>query len=69
MGEVVSLNQYRKQRKRSTARSRAAINRVKSGRTKTEKVELKQEAERTEGELDNKKLDTSGDQEDPTQTG
>ncbi len=69
MGEVISLNQYRKQRKRSTASNRAAINRVKEGRTKAEKVQLKQEAEQAEDELENKKLGTTGDQKDPPQAG
>ncbi len=69
MGEVISLNQYRKQSKRSTARNRAAVNRVKNGRTKAEKVQLKQEAEQVEDELENKKLDTTGEQEDPPRTG
>ncbi len=69
MGEVISLNQFRKQRKRSTARSRAAVNRVKEGRTKAEKVLLRLEAEQAEGELENKKLGTAGDQEDPPQAG
>ena len=65
MGEVISLNKYRKQSKRSTARNRAAVNRVKEGRTKAEKVQLKQEAEQAEDELENKKLGNSGEQEEP----
>lgn len=69
MGEVISLNKYRKQRKRSSASNRAAINRVKEGRAQIEKVQMKQQAERAENELENKKLGTTGDHKDPPQTG
>ncbi|MDH3228970.1 MAG: DUF4169 family protein [Alphaproteobacteria bacterium] len=37
MAEIVSLNQYRKARKRAKAASEASGNRVRHGRTKSEK--------------------------------
>ena len=57
MGDVVSLNKYRKSRQRATAPRQAAVNRVKFGRSKAETRESQAEADRRRKELDDKKLD------------
>jgi hypothetical protein len=57
MGDVVSLNKYRKGRQRAEAPRQAAVNRVKFGRSKPEARELQAEADRRRKEFDDKKLD------------
>ena len=57
MGDVVSLNKYRKTRQRAAAPQQAAVNRVKFGRSKPETREAQAEAERRRKELDDKKID------------
>ena len=57
MGDVVSLNKYRKSKQRAAAPQQAAVNRVKSGRSKPETREGQAEADRRRKELDDKKLD------------
>ena len=57
MGDVVSLNKYRKSKQRAAAPQQAAVNRVKFGRSKLETRESQAEAERRRKELDDKKLD------------
>ena len=57
MGDVVSLNKYRKSRQRAEAPQQAAVNRAKFGRSKSETREIQAEAERRRKELDDKKLD------------
>jgi hypothetical protein len=57
MGDVVSLNKYRKTRERAAAPQQAAVNRAKFGRSKPETRESQAEAERRRKELDDKKLD------------
>ena len=57
MGDVVSLNKYRKTKRRAAAPQQAAVNRVKFGRSKPEIRESQSEAERRRKELDDKKLD------------
>jgi len=57
MGDVVSLNKYRKSKQRATAPRQAAVNRVKFGRSKAETRESQAEADRRRKELDDKKLD------------
>ena len=46
MSEPVNLNKFRKAKARADAKSQAAENRVKFGRTKAEKALSKLEAER-----------------------
>ncbi|RAK51257.1 DUF4169 family protein [Phenylobacterium deserti] len=46
MSEPVNLNKFRKAKARADAKSQAAENRVKFGRTKAEKAVSKLEAER-----------------------
>lgn len=57
MGELVNLNKYRKQRERQTAAKRAAENRVKFGRDKTERTRVRADKERETRNLDDKQLD------------
>ena len=57
MGDVVSLNKYRKSKQRAAAPQQAAVNRVKFGRSKPETREGQAEADRRRKELDDKKLD------------
>lgn len=57
MGDIVNLNQYRKQRERLERKKAAAANRVKFGRRKHETVQEKRERKRKREELDRKLLD------------
>ena len=57
MGDVVSLNKYRKSRQRAEAPQQAAVNRAKFGRSRPETLESQAEADRRRKELDDKKLD------------
>lgn len=57
MGDVVNLNQFRKQRSRGTSQKRASENRVKFGRTKTDKSRQAHDAVRADRELDGKLID------------
>ena len=57
MGDVVSLNKYRKSKQRAAAPRQAAVNRVKFGRSKAETRDSQAEADRRRKELDDKKLD------------
>jgi hypothetical protein len=64
MGDVVNLNQYRKQRSRAASAKKAGENRVRYGRTKDEKSRQVSEFERVHRELDGKQLDKSPAPED-----
>ena len=57
MGDVVSLNKYRKGKQRAAAPRQAAVNRAKFGRSKPEIRESQSELDRRRKELDDKKLD------------
>ncbi len=57
MGDVVNLNQFRKQRSRGVSQKRAAENRAKYGRAKDEKTRLTLESDRSTRELDGKQVD------------
>ena len=54
---IVNLNKYRKERRRIAAERQAEENRVRFGRSKAERGVLRQERERTEKSLDDKRLD------------
>jgi len=56
MGDVINLNQYRKQRTRDEKAKQAKVNRARSGRTSGEKREQRQEAEKAAGDIERKKL-------------
>ena len=57
MAEPINLNRARKARDRAAEKAQAAENRVRFGRTKTEKQVSKLEAERAKRALDEKKRD------------
>lgn len=56
MGDVISLNRYRKERERQAKLARAAANRLRFGRTKTEKQADRAETNWQETRLDQKRL-------------
>jgi hypothetical protein len=64
MGDVVNLNQYRKQRSRAASQKRASENRVRFGRNKDDKTRQGQDTERANRELDGKQLDKPSSPED-----
>lgn len=55
MSEIVNLNKARKAKARGAARSKAAENRVKHGRTKGEKAATAVERDRAARDLDGAK--------------
>ena len=57
MTEPINLNKARKARDKAQAKAAAAENRVRFGRTKTEKTVSKLEAERARRDLEGKKRD------------
>lgn len=57
MAELVNLNKAKKARARAAGKAQAAENRVKFGRTKTEKGVSELEAARARRELEAKKRD------------
>lgn len=64
MGDVVNLNQYRKQRSRTASQKRASENRVRFGRTKDEKTRQALETEQNVRQLDGKQIDKPSSPED-----
>ncbi len=56
MGEVINLNRFRKARAKAEEAKQAEENRVQYGRTKTEKLQSASDKERTDSDLDGKKL-------------
>ncbi len=69
MGDVVNLNQYRKQRVRAAGRKTAAANRLKHGRDKASRLAEDRERVRREGELAGKRLDDAAEDDGPTSAG
>lgn len=63
MGDVVNLNQFRKERERRRKAVQAAVNRERFGRTKAEKELDREEPNRTERVLDGAKRDIVPDNE------
>ena len=57
MGDVVNLNKFRKQQRRSEKENQAAENRTRFGLNKMQKKEIRKKAEKAEKELSGKKLD------------
>jgi len=57
VAEPINLNKARKARDKAQAKATAAENRVRFGRTKTEKTVSKLEAERARRDLEGKKRD------------
>jgi Domain of unknown function (DUF4169) len=57
MSDIVNLNKYRKQRRRSEAAKAASENRVRFGRDKAERARIQAEQERQTRLLDRQRLD------------
>ncbi|MBE7638536.1 DUF4169 family protein [Sneathiella sp. P13V-1] len=57
MGDVVNLNKFRKQQRRSEQEKQASENRTRFGLNKMQKKEIRDKAEKAEKELSGKKLD------------
>lgn len=57
MAEIVNLNRFRKAQKRLAEERQAETNRVKFGRSKTEKLNDRRQAEKLQQEIDGKKRD------------
>lgn len=64
MGDVVNLNQFRKQRARAASVKKAGENRARFGRTKDEKTRQIAEFDRASRDLDGKQRDTANSPED-----
>jgi hypothetical protein len=56
MGEVINLNRFRKARAKAEAEKQAEENRASFGRTKAEKHQEIRERDRSDQDLDGKKL-------------
>jgi hypothetical protein len=59
MGDVINLNRYRKARARAEKERLAEANRVRHGRTRSEKDGVQREHDRQTAELDGKRLDSA----------
>ena len=57
MAEIVNLNRFRKAQKRLAEERQAEANRVKFGRSKTEKLNDRRQVEKLQQEIDGKKRD------------
>jgi hypothetical protein len=67
MGDVINLNQYRKQRARDEKAKQAKVSRARTGRTIGEKEAQRRDAEKTATEIEKKKL-TPGAKSGPRAT-
>ncbi|HMA48298.1 MAG TPA: DUF4169 family protein [Magnetospirillaceae bacterium] len=56
MGEVVNLNRFRKARAKAEQEKLAEENRVRHGRSKSEKTQAVKDQDRTDRDLDGKQL-------------
>lgn len=61
MGDVINLREARKRRERADKDRQAAENRVRFGRTKAEKTQVRREEERRLHDLDGKRRDDEDD--------
>lgn len=65
MADIINLNKYRKARRKAEESSEAAENRVRHGRTKAEKSRGLKDAVRSERELDDKRMESPDDDQEP----
>lgn len=65
MGDVVSLNQYRKQREKALKARKSAENRVVYGLGKDERTTARNEQDRRQADLEGKKLERGPSDEPP----
>jgi hypothetical protein len=68
MGEVINLNQYRKQREKAEKTQRSAGNRLRHGRTREERINARQKSDSQTREFDGKQLEP-GPPDDPPEVG
>ena len=66
MGDIVNLNQFRKQRERENAKRRARVNRAKHGLDKGERRQITSERERRRGEHEGNRLDGRSPTDEPS---
>lgn len=64
MGDVISLNRFRKAKERAEAARKAEENRARHGRTRADKELVRREQERQDAELDGKRLGPEDDDAD-----
>ncbi len=64
MGDLINLNQYRKQRERLERQKQAQGNRTKYGRRRSDRMRNDQEQQKSNRELNNKLLMPPPDQDD-----
>jgi len=57
MGDVVNLNRFRKRTEKESAAKQADANRVRFGRSKSERALEKSESERAKTQIDQHRLD------------
>jgi Domain of unknown function (DUF4169) len=57
MGDIVNLNKYRKQRQRTEHAKQAAENRVRFGRSKSDRARTRSEQDRSSQDLEGKRRD------------
>ena len=62
MGDIVSLNQFRKRRERTSKALKGAARHLRAGRSKAEKQVTQAEATRNEATLDGKRIDLEPDE-------
>lgn len=65
MGDVVSLNQYRKQREKALKARKSVENRAVFGLNKDERAAARNEQERQRADLEGKKLERGPSDEPP----
>lgn len=65
MGDVVNLNQYRKERAKHRRRQRAAENQLRMGRGKHDHSDARRAEERRNKELDGKRLKPTPSTDEP----
>ena len=66
VGEVVNLNQARKQRERALKEKRADENRARHGQSKAEKSSISSKLDQLRRALDGSKMDTPEGQKPPS---
>jgi hypothetical protein len=57
MADIINLNRFRKERDRAAKAKEAEENRIRHGRTKEERGQVRAEADKAEKTLDDKKIE------------
>ncbi len=66
MGEVVNLNQFRKQLEKARKARRSAENKAKAGRSKDDRARVQHENERRRADAEGNRLDNEPPDETPS---